>query len=70
MPTQSPAKSQYVKIPRYVMEQLMKELRTIANANKSTHLQDSGQAYAHALGTCNGTAKGIIAALETYTEVR
>lgn len=70
MPTQSPAKSQYVKIPRYEMEQLMKELCTIANADKSTHLQDSGSAYAHALGACNGIAKGLIAALEIYTEVR
>jgi hypothetical protein len=52
------------------MEQIMLELRVIAKQDKSTHLQDSGQAYAHALGKCNGTAKGIIAALETYTEVR
>ena len=60
---------QYIKIPRRTLEELLKDARQIAAMDKSEH-PDSGAAYAHALGRCNGTAKGIVAALEVCLEAK
>jgi hypothetical protein len=55
-----------IKLPRRVVEDILKELRLVADADKSDHLSNSGDAYAHALGRCNGIAKGCVATLEVY----
>jgi hypothetical protein len=70
MPTNSPAlKSDVVRVSRYVLADILKQARMIAACDKSPHLADSGSAYAHALGRCNGAAKEIAATLE-YLGVR
>lgn len=53
-----------VKISRYVLEHLLKDARLIADCDKTEGLSDSADAYAHALGRCNGTAKSMIITLE------
>lgn len=58
--------SKYVQIPRAVAMELLKAAQQIAATDKSAHLADSGSAYAHALGTCNGTARAIARELEHY----
>ena len=68
MPTNNAAvKSQYVKIPRYVLEDLRKEAQLIATRDKAPDLESS-LGYAKALGACNGGGKIIAATLDVYLE--
>ncbi len=58
-------KSQTIKLPRSVAKEIMQELRVIASMDKTPGIS-AGGAYAHALGRCNGIAKGLLITMEVY----
>ena len=57
--------SPYIKISRAELADLLKEARKIAVMDKDTDLTHSGDAYARALGRCNGIAKGMAVVIES-----
>ena len=70
MPTTPPAlKSDVVRVSRYVLADILKQARMIAACDKTEHISNSGDAYAHALGRANAMGGEIVRALE-YLGVR
>lgn len=49
---------------RHVIEQLLKDAREISTMDKAEGITNSGDAYARALGRCNGLAKSMVLYLE------
>ncbi len=58
--------SEYVKIPRRVLEEVLREASAIENRQKAEHLTDSASAYAYAMGQSSGCAINIKCQLEGY----
>lgn len=62
-------KSEYIKIPRRILEEVIHEAQMISTADKAEGFTNSAEAYARALGRCNGGGKIILASIEHYLEV-
>ncbi len=62
--------SEYVRIPRRVVEEVLREAAEIENRKKADHLTDSGSAYAYAMGQSAGCAGRIKCILEGYLNAK
>lgn len=57
-----------ITVSRPLLEEALRCAREIATQDKSPGLPYSADAYAHALGKCNGNAKMLVIALEVAME--
>ena len=60
----------YIKVSRRLLEDVIKEAKLIASADKAEGIANSADAYARALGRCNGGGKIIVASLEFLLEAK